>query len=200
MKQTFKANRPPKAFIPIIIGFAILLSPVIPLLFSPPAENEFQFGWLALIPIAIFGFMTYVLIASSLKMFVSYTIFDDGITIYKPPFHKRTIMRWDIESVIYATPEETRQQIEDIMMEQNSYGESADLVGFIQMLKRKSPAFRYYTIVPQATVTTVGPKETITSLEVKPTDGSIILKLKSEEVFFLTPQQPIEFKEAFEQQ
>ena len=65
------------------------------------------------------------------------------------------------------------------------------------MIRKRSPAFRYFTITPTAQVATTGPKETITSLKVKSTGGSITLTLNNGEVFFLTPHGPEKFAKIF---
>ena len=150
-------------------------------------------------PIAIFGFFVYVMISSSLKMFTTFTISDKGISVYTPPFHTRMFNKDQIREIKLLSAEETRKIIEASILEQNSFSESADIVGYLQMIRKRSPAFRYFTITPTARVTTAGQKETITSLNVKSTGGSITLTMKDDAVYFLTPANPEKFETTFRQ-
>ena len=184
-------------FVMLGIGFTILLAPVVVYILTLP--NNVELAWPVLFPVAIFSFFAYVLISSSLKMFTTYSITGKGIGLYIPPFHKRNFTIEQIKEVNRISPDETRKIIEASIIEQNSFSESGDLIGYIQMLRKRSPAFRYFTIAPTAKVTTSGPKETITSLDIKSKEGCILLTLKNEEKYFLTPDDPGHFEVAFHQ-
>lgn len=198
MRTTFYVNRGPGAFVLVTLGFVILLAPVIAIVFLPGDDLPKEFSWYALFPILIFGFFTYVLVMSSLKLFTRFTITKNGISIWQPPFHRKVVDKEDIKSLDLLTAEETTQLISKSLKEQDRLAESSDVVGYIRELKTRSPAFKYFTIAPQAKVATVGPKERITFIRVKKTTASILLTLKDGKVFYLTPKDPEGLKGAFD--
>ena len=99
MEAKFHTQRKRSAYIPIIIGFIILVSPFIAIYLDPDDQFDFSFSWFAPIPIAIFVFFTYVLLSSSLKMFITYRISTDGIRVITPPFRSHLFGTAQIEKV-----------------------------------------------------------------------------------------------------
>ncbi len=200
MKKIFYTSRGPKVFLMLLIGYLIIFSPVIAYTIDPSGINiDFEGNWyFALFPLSIFLFFLYVITASVFKMFIKFTISSNGISIYKPPFHNKLFKKENIQSLLYLNEEETRELIRNSIKEQESFKDSADIVGYFQMIKKKSPLYKYYTNTATAEVSAAGPKETITSLKVKSGGECIILNLKNGETFYLTPANPKEFKNYFD--
>ena len=195
MNQVFYAHRSAGSLFGIGIGFLIIfLSIGLPLLMS--TEQEMSWNWGLLIPGIIALFFVYVLVASTFKLFVQYRVGVNGITIIKPPVHRRVILKEEIESVEYLNTEDASSFVAASIQEQNSYADSSDIVGYIRMLRAEFPAYKYYTMSPTAAVSSVGPKERITSLSVRSPGGMIVLRLRNSEEFFLTPRNPEAFKMA----
>ncbi len=189
MKTTFYAYKNRSTYIGLSAGFIILfVSTLLPLILSEPGDIEIS--WILVFPIIFVGFFYYVMISSLLKMFIIYKIHTSSLTITKPPFHRRVIWKKEIESIEYLDEETTRKMLDESIMAQNQYGQDSDIIGYIQLLKRESPYYTYYTLIPTAKVIAVGPKERITSLNVKAGTGMIQIKLNSGEMFYLTPETP----------
>jgi hypothetical protein len=104
----------------------------------------------------------------------------------------------DISTVEHLNPDDTGLFFEALMQEQHSFADTADIVGYVRMLKKESPSFKYFTLSPRATVSSVGPKERITALNVSSGGGMIVVCLKNNEFLYLTPANPEGFKAAID--
>jgi len=193
MRQRFLAVRSKAAFIGIGGGYLILIISIVAPLTFPDGETP-GLGWGLFIPFLFVLFFLYVLTASLFKMFLIYTVSNEGITIYSPPFHSRLLPFGQILSVTLLDENESRKLIEASILEQNSYGESADLAGYVRMLRKRSPLFRYFTIAPSARVSTTGAGENITSLKVHSTGQIVVIKMKDYREYYLTPERADAFK------
>lgn len=191
MQERFHAQRPPSTFVGIGAGFAILAVAVAgPLLLTP--SDQLTFGPGLIFPAILVVFFAWVLGMAALKLFMTFCVTRDGILVRIPPLHRRLIRFDELEEVRHATDEETRGMIEGALREQAGYEGSSDAAGYLRMLRKRSPTYRYFTVAPRATVT----NERITSLGVPSAGGMIALKLRGGEELYLTPQDPSGFKEA----
>lgn len=193
---TFKALKSKGALFGISVGFLIILSPIIAIYLTEGIDG-FSWGWAILFPGGLFAFFTYVLIASLFKMFITYSINNDGLTIYKPPFHKKQFSWDEIEAVELLTGEETKKQMEDLILEQNSYGDNEDILGYIKMIRNKAPYYKYYTQSPSGKSIHKGEKDTLVSLKVNDMEGIILLQLKNGRTHYLSPENPKQFLSVF---
>lgn len=194
--KTFYTSSGPRLILMLLVGYLIIFAPVIAMIIDPSGANiDFSGNWyFALFPILIFLFFLYVITASVLKMFIKFTISPKGISIYKPLFHSKHVRMEEIDELSYLNEKETSHLIRDSILEQESFKDSMDIFGYFNMIKKKSPAYKYFTNAASAEVTAVGPKERLTSLKVKSGGEIIFLKLKNGDYYYLTPAKPLEFK------
>ncbi|XOV94939.1 MAG: hypothetical protein ACFHWX_09560 [Bacteroidota bacterium] len=176
----------------VVIGTIILLACYVPFIFG-----MVPLAWEALVPGLFILFFTFVLVASAFKLMIRYDVIPDGIRIYKPPFHKKLIPYKDIKKLVLHNDEEARQLMEKLMLEQNSFSESMDIVGYISYIKKNTPAYKYFTYAPTVRVTTAGAKEQITSVKVLSKAQFITLILNDESFIFLSPKDPVGFVEQY---
>jgi hypothetical protein len=194
--EVFRARRSRAAWIGLIAGVAILLAPVIAILVDPPEAGFWTPHWILIFPAAIFGFFVYVLIASACKMFTAYRVLPEGIRIRVPPFHDRLFHRQDILQVQLLSDKETHELITQSLEEQNRFSGSADIAGYLRMIRKKAPEFRYFTIAPMVTLKGSGRREAITSVSAPTTGGSVLLRLRSGKRYYLTPENAVGFRQA----
>lgn len=73
--------------------------------------------------------------------------------------------------------------------------ETADISGFIRMLKDKSPRYKYFSMVTRADVVSTGKSGHLVSLNMKTEEEMIYLKLADGSSYYLTPRDPRSFHE-----
>ena len=101
-------------------------------------------------------FMLYVLTDSMFKFFMSFIINENGVEIFLPPFRRRKIPGNQIENVKILDVEESKQVFEDSIKDQFALKEEMDIAGYVRLLRKKAPAFKYLSVAPSATLTTKG--------------------------------------------
>ena len=182
MRPRFTTRKNFPAVVGVAAGFAILFASIgLPLLLD-------GFHWGLLFPLAIGGFMLFVLTASVMKFFISFRIDERGLRIFLPPLHRRWIPAGSIRSVRVLDAEEAKRLFETSIREMFSLGENADLAGFLRLLRRKSPAFRYLSVAPAAAMTTAGPKRHLLSLKVYSRQRMVLLGPQGGQELYLSPQ------------
>lgn len=176
------------------VGFLILFLCIgLPLLLMP--KGDFQFKWPMLFPVVICLFFTWVMVASLFKFFIAYTITPRTIEIYLPPFHRRRLFYSDIKSIEVLDAEASKKVFEDSMKEQNNIQQSMDLDGYIRMIRRKSPHYKYLSVTPRATVVTKGRHEQIKKVKVSEKEKMVLLTLKDGSPLYLSPDDAEGFAE-----
>lgn len=176
----------------VVIGFIIYFVCLFPFLFMGEAIT-----WELFIPGIFLLFFGYVLVASAFKLFITYYISENALRIVKPPFHRISIARTEIKQLVLVTDKEAEQLMENMMMEQNEFAATGDLIGYINYLRKHTPTYKYFTFAPTMKMTTVGPRDLITSMKVTSTTQYIILTLSNDKVLFLSPKDPIGFMEKY---
>lgn len=195
MNKIFYTRTNQSAFIGISVGYLILFTSIgLPLLLTPVGDIEGQWG--LLFPAILVLFFFYVLTASLFKSFLSFQVTKEGIHIRRPPFFHKLIPAREIKNITVLNVEESNKLFRDSMMEQEGYKDSADIVGFIRMLKNKSPAYRYLSVTPSVSATTVGAKDKITSLKMLSQERMILLELTDNQFYYLSPKKIDEFANA----
>lgn len=184
--HTFRTYANKNALIATFGGMALLLvCIVLPALLTP--TEEIRFSWFGLIPAAIFLFFIYVILASFLKLFITFNVSDEGIMISKPLFHRRFIPAGEIKEIIMLDEEKTRAFMENEVMYQQGIKDSGEVSNLFQKIKKESPYYKYLTITPGGTSAGTNQAETVTSVNM---DGEmVLLLLKNGEKFFLSPRE-----------
>lgn len=184
----------------IFIGFCILLMPFYFIFFIENQEIKFNkelFFSPISFPILLTLFFSYVLIASSFKMFITYSLTKEGLIIFKPPFHKVLFCYRDIENIVLLSEEECKNLIESSVINQNKFLIENDLLGYIKMIRKQAPYYKYFTLAPVLNIQTVGNKEIIRNANSLNNSCIIKIHLKSNNFFFISPENPILFYEEF---
>lgn len=192
MGSAYKANKDRSTFIGLTIGFLIIAFSVVPALLFLPDLNVKNLLSLS-IPLLLALFFTFVLVSSLLKVLITYVI-NDKILIIKKPLMKAKEIPWNtIGKIEYIDESHTRKILSDSIRNQFHLREDQDIGGFIRLLRNKTPMFKYFTLVNEASVITSGDTGHLLSLNVKKTDGMVLLKLDSGETYYVTPEYPEEF-------
>lgn len=192
MGSAYKANKNRSTFIGLTIGFLIIAFSVVPALLFLPDLNVKNLLSLS-IPLLLALFFTFVLVSSLLKVLITYVI-NDKILIIKKPLMKAKEIPWNtIGKIEYIDESHTREILSDSIRNQFHLREDQDIGGFIRLLRNKTPMFKYFTLVNEASVITSGDTGHLLSLNVKKTDGMVLLKLDSGETYYVTPEYPEEF-------
>jgi hypothetical protein len=181
MKQRFGTRKNGSALVGVSAGFAILFVSVgLPLLLD-------GFHWGLFFPLAIGLFMLFVLTASVMKFFISFTVSEQGFEISLPPFHHTRITGNQIRSVRALDPDESKALFDASIREMFALGDNADTTGFVRLIRKRSPAYRYLSVAPAAAVSTTGRREQLASLKVFSRQRMVVLTLQDGKELYLSP-------------
>jgi len=101
------------------------------------------------------------------KLFMTFIIKENGVEIFLPPFHLIKIPGNQIGNVRILDVEESKQVFEDSIKDQFALKEEMDITGYVRLLRKKTPAFKYLSVAPIATLTSKGQMEHLNSLNCK---------------------------------
>lgn len=166
----------------VLLGYLILLVCVgAPLLLA--LKESPRIHWGMLVPLAIVLLMLYVLTGATIKFFASFLIDEAALQILLPPFHRRRIPRSRIRSVTVLDAEQSRQLFDSSIREQFAVQQQMDLVRYIRLLRRKSPAYRYLSVAPSAAVATRGRMRSPVWLKVRSKERMVVVDLVDEKLY-----------------
>ncbi|MCB0396706.1 MAG: hypothetical protein KDD36_08640 [Flavobacteriales bacterium] len=190
--QTYHTRKAKPTVIGITMGFLILLvSTVLPLVL--PSEEPLKWHWSMGFAIIFVGFFYVVMISSLLRLFTRFEISNRGILIRPMLRPSVQLSAHDIASVELVTAEDYERLTADMMNEEERIAKSADLIGYVQLIKRKSPEYKYLSVTPVVATISSGNREAIHTKKVRVHHDICMITLKDGNRLFISPKNERDF-------